>query len=349
MEAGESERSDHWLLIKARDAPAAASDADATAAEAANDARGGSSRNGRARRQPRSRTDVDEAGEVVVAGVRISNAARPIANQPGVTKLDVVRYHEAVAARLLREIEARPLSLIRCPGGDFERCFFRRHPEDERDLRQDLTGIPYVRVRNLRDVVASVQGGTFEFHSWGASFPRIDRPDRLTLDLDPDTALDWETFREACELVRALLDRLELRWFVKTTGGKGLHFVVPIVRRHDWAEVKAFAHRMAEHLAATLPTLFTANASKRQRKGRVYVDYLRNAEGASAVAAYSLRARPGLPVSMPIAWEALDQDVRSGHFTIGTVPGILASQRKDPWADYDAVRQSLARAQRLLK
>ena len=268
-----------------------------------------------------------------VAGVTITNAFRPIPDEDGVTKLDVVRYYDAVASALLFEIAERPLSLIRCPGGDFDRCFFRRHPEDDGEARDGLTDVPYVRVQTPAELIASVQGGTFEFHCWGASVPRVDRPDRITLDLDPDTALDWETFREACELTRALLDRLELRWFVKTTGGKGLHFVVPITRRHDWDDAKAFAHRIAEHLSHALPTLFTSSASKSKREGRVFVDYLRNAEGASAVAAYSLRARPGLPVAMPIAWAALDQDVRGDHFNLGNVPQMLATQREDPWAD----------------
>jgi bifunctional non-homologous end joining protein LigD len=280
-----------------------------------------------------------------VAGVSISNPARPIPNEDGLTKLDIVRYNETVAQWLLPQIANRPLSLIRCPGGDFGSCHFRRHPEGERDGGD---GIPYVRVSTLRELIASVQGGTFEFHSWGSTFPRIDRPDRITLDLDPDPDMPWRTFREAVELTRALLDNLGLRWFVKTTGGKGLHFVVPIVRRESWDDVKAFARRIAEHLAASVPTLFTATMSKAKRTGRVYVDYLRNGEGATAVAAYSLRARPGLPVSMPIAWEALDDDVRGDRFNIGTVPQMLEGRRADPWAGYDDARQSIAEAKRRL-
>jgi|SRR5687767_6401318 len=282
---------------------------------------------------------------VVVAGVVISNAERPIPNEEGLTKLDVVRYNEAVADSLLPQLANRPLSLIRCPGGDFGNCHFRRHPDDDRDA----TGsIPYVRITTQRELIASVQGGTFELHSWGSSFPRIDRPDRITLDLDPDAELPWRTFREAIELTRALLDSLELNWFVKTTGGKGLHFVLPIVRRDSWDDAKAFARRMAEHLAASVPTLFTATMSKVKRAGRVYVDYLRNGEGATAVTAYSLRARPGLPVSMPIAWTALDDDVRGDHFNIGNVPRILAGRRVDPWAGYESARQSVGKARRML-
>ncbi len=283
---------------------------------------------------------------VTVAGVAISNASRPIPNEEGLTKLDIVRYNESVADWLLPEIAQRPLSLIRCPGGDFGSCHFRRHPENERDAPD---GIPYVRITSLHELIASVQGGTFEFHSWGSSLPRIDRPDRITLDLDPDPELPWRTFREALELTRALLDSLELRWFVKTTGGKGLHFVLPIVRRDGWDEIKDFARRIAEHLAASIPTLFTATMSKAKRAGRVYVDYLRNGEGATAVTAYSLRARPGLPVSMPIAWEALDDDVRGDRFNIGNVSRILTGQRVDPWAGYGEARQSIGNARRMLK
>jgi bifunctional non-homologous end joining protein LigD len=354
LKPGEGERAEQWLLIKERDTPDDRRPRTATATtsrargDAANDDGSPARTRRTSMRRPVTRASA-KGEEALVAGVRITHPNRPVANQDGVTKLDVVRYHEAVAAQLLNEIESRPLSLIRCPGGDFGRCFFRRHPDDDRDLRADLTGIPFVRVRNLRDLIASVQGGTFEFHTWGASLPRLDRPDRLTLDLDPDTALDWATFREACELTRALLDRLELRWFVKTTGGKGLHFVIPLARRHTWDEAKAFAHGVANHLATTVGTLFVADASKRKRKGRVYVDYLRNAEGASAVSAYSLRARPGLPVAMPIAWDALDQDVRGDHFNLGNVPGILAARRTDPWAGMRGVKQSLTRAQHLLK
>ena len=283
---------------------------------------------------------------VTVAGVAISNASRPIPNEEGLTKLDIVRYNESVADWLLPEIAQRPLSLIRCPGGDFGSCHFRRHPENERDAPD---GIPYVRITSVHELIASVQGGTFEFHSWGSSLPRIDRPDRITLDLDPDPELPWRTFREALELTRALLDSLELEWFVKTTGGKGLHFVLPIVRRDGWDEIKDFARRIAEHLAASIPTLFTATMSKAKRAGRVYVDYLRNGEGATAVTAYSLRARPGLPVSMPIAWEALDDDVRGDRFNIGNVPRILTGQRVDPWAGYGEARQSIGNARRMLK
>lgn len=285
----------------------------------------------------------NEGERVEVAGVPISNAQRPIPGE-ALTKLDLVRYYEAVADTLLPDLAQRPLSLVRCPGGNFAHCFFRRHAEGGAPGGEDASGIPFVCVRNLRELIASVQGGTIEFHSWGSSAPRIDRPDRITLDLDPDAAMAWSTFREACNLTRELLDRLELAWFVKTTGGKGLHFVIPIARRHGWDEAKDLARRIAERLVATAPTVFIANMSKAKRKNRVFVDYLRNAAGASAIASYSVRARKGLPVSMPIAWEALAADVRGDYFNVRNVPKLLAERGTDPWAEYPQTRQTMARA-----
>jgi bifunctional non-homologous end joining protein LigD len=235
--------------------------------------------------------------------------------------------------------------VIKCPGGDFAHCFFQRHPGDPR-RESTVDTPPYLHLRTLEDVIAAVQNGVFEFHAWGVKFPRLDRPDRITLDLDPDPALDWDAFRHACEITRALLDRLELNWFLKTTGGKGVHFVVPLAPRDGWDDVKTFARGLATALARAKPSLFTATMSKAKRDRRVFVDYLRNAEGATAVAAYSLRARSGLPVSMPIPWSALRDDVRGTYFNVRNVPGLLARRRSDPWSDYFAVRQRIGAAQR---
>ena len=195
-------------------------------------------------------------------------------------------------------------------------------------------------------MVENVQNGAFEFHSWGATFPRLDRPDRITLDLDPDAALPWAAVREACEIMRALLDRLELAWFLKTTGGKGFHFVIPVARRYGWDEVKTFSRGIASHLARNKPAMFTDVASKQKRSGKVYVDYLRNADGATAIAAYSLRARAGLPVSLPIEWSALARDVRGARFNVRNVPALLARRKVDPWAGYEKSRQRLSASAR---
>lgn len=280
-----------------------------------------------------------------VAGVMISNAERPIIAAPGHTKLDVVRYHEALAAAILPQLAPRPIAVVKCMDGRFDDCFFQKHPLRGRDDDDDDSP-PFMRLADVADVVRAVQNGTYEFHTWGASFPRLERPDRITLDLDPDVDLSWPAMRDAAERVRALLDRLDLRWFLKTTGGKGLHFVLPITRRHTWVEAREFARAIAQMLVTQTPALFTAKAGREARAGRVFVDYLRNAEGATAVAAYSLRARPGLPVSMPIAWADLESDVRGDHFNIDNAAAVVRTRRADPWGDYERSRQTLSASMR---
>lgn len=282
-----------------------------------------------------------------VAGVSISHPERTIAEAPGHTKMDVVRYHEQMASWLLPQLAPRPIAVVKCIGGRFDDCFFQKHPLRGRDDEEpDDDSQPFLRLSDVADVVRSVQNGAYEFHTWGASFPRIERPDRITLDLDPAADLAWSTFADAADRVRGFLERLSLRWFLKTTGGKGLHFVIPITRRHSWIETREFARAIAESLAADAPNLFTAKSGRDARVGRVYVDYLRNAEGATAVAAYSLRARPGLPVSMPIAWSDLESDVRADHFNIDTAPKFVARRRTDPWADYEGSRQTVTASMR---
>jgi len=279
-----------------------------------------------------------------VAGVVISNAERPIAAAPGHTKLDVVRYHEVLGPWLLPQLAPRPIAVVKCVDGRFDECFFQKHPMRGRGAGDDSP--PFMRIADVVDVVRAVQHGTYEFHTWGASFPRLERPYRITLDLDPDADLPWATMREAAGHVRAFLDRLGLRWFLKTTGGKGLHFVLPITRRHTWPETREFARAIAEALARRMPSLFTARAGKDHRTRRVYVDYLRNAEGATAIAAYSLRARPSLPVSMPVAWDDLAADVRGDHFNMDNAASAVADRAADPWADYERSRQTLSASMR---
>jgi bifunctional non-homologous end joining protein LigD len=192
----------------------------------------------------------------------------------------------------------------------------------------------YVHLDSVEALIGVVQRGSVELHTWGSTVPRVEKPDRITIDLDPGPALAWSAMADAARLVRALFEEVELASFLKTTGGKGLHVVVPLARRHDWDEVKSFARAVAEHLARTFPDRFTAKAGKDRREGKIFVDYLRNGESATAVAAFSVRARAGAPVSMPIAWEALASDMRGAHFNLRNVPERLARQAADPWRDY---------------
>ncbi len=327
---------ENWLLVKERrddgEAPAPAP--------------GGATEPTKKRRASSPRAARESAD--VVAGVRITHPDRVFADSGGVTKAELARYYAALGERVVAELARRPLVLLRCPDGDMGTCFVQRHASAAMKVESVAAGRAgrVIVLDSLDGILSCVQNGAIEFHTWGASMPRLDRPDRFVLDLDPDPALPWADFRDGCERVRELLDRLELTWFVKTTGGKGLHFVVPLARRHSWDDVKDFTGALARRLAREQAALFTATMSKSGRAGKIYVDWLRNAAQASAVAAYSARARRGLPVSTPIAWAELARDVRGAHFNVRNLAARLARGKRDPWADYGASAQRLTAAMR---
>jgi len=282
-----------------------------------------------------------------VAGIAISHAGRVIFPSLGITKGDVASYYAAVADWILPQLRNRPLALVRCPGGAEAQCFFQKHlhetlPAELQTIEiEESKGMgTYVVANSVEAVVRLVQLGVLELHTWGASVGTLERPDRMIFDLDPDPQLPWQRVVEGAHLTRALLHELGLESFAKTTGGKGLHVVVPLARRHEWDEVRKFARAVAEHMSQVLPAQFTANMSKAQREGRIYVDYLRNTRSATAVAAYSTRARPGATVSMPLAWDEVAANVSADQFTVAAVPGLLHS-RPDPWAQYWDLHQSL--------
>ena len=293
-----------------------------------------------------------ESGPVRVAGVVISSPDRLVWPDAGLTKADLARYYEAVGRWLLPHIENRPLSLLRCPDGSAAECFFQRHMGQERpaDVESFIwegsspSRRSYLYVTSLEGVIGMVQRGAVEFHTWGSTMPRADRPDRMTIDLDPGPELGWERVVEAAQLVHGLLDELGLGSFLKTTGGKGLHVVVPLRRGPAWDDVKRFSKAIAAHLARILPDRYTANMAKNRRTGRIFVDYLRNDASATAICAYAARARPGAPVSTPIAWDELRPELKPADFTIVTVPERLARLREDPWQDYAKKRFTLTRA-----
>ena len=281
-----------------------------------------------------------------LAGVRMTNPGRVLYPDVGLTKLDLARYVTSIAEWILPEVADRPLSLLRCPDGTGGECFFQKHADratSESVERLEVEGDekPHLVVRDLAGMISLVQMGVLEIHPWGSRADRPERPDRLIIDLDPGDGVTWSEVVAAASLVRARLDAAGLVSFVKTTGGKGLHVVVPLDRRHDWDEVKTFARRFAERLAGEYRRQFVATSAKAARKGRIYVDYLRNGRGATAVAAYSPRARPGATVATPLAWEELTSQLRPGQFTVLTVPARLAALEEDPWAELHEQRQSL--------
>jgi bifunctional non-homologous end joining protein LigD len=284
-----------------------------------------------------------------VAGVRLSHPDRVLFPDTGLTKLGLARYYESVAEWILPDLKNRPLTLVRCPRGAGQQCFYQKHldeaaPDAVRQvkIRESKGTRLYAVAEDVGALVGLVQMGVLEFHGWQARADEIERPDRFILDLDPDPAVSWKRVVEAAQLAHALLDEIGLRSFLKTTGGKGLHVVVPIERRHGWDDVKGFAQAVAQHMAHAIPERFTANPLKQKRKGKIFVDYLRNGRGATAIVAYSTRARPGAPVAVPLAWEELSPHLKSDHFNVENVLDRLRRQRRDPWKGYGSVRQSLS-------
>jgi bifunctional non-homologous end joining protein LigD len=250
-----------------------------------------------------------------VAGVALSHADKLLYPDANISKLDLARYYDAIGDWIVPHLEDRPLSLVRCPDGWKGQCFYQKHAEKSVNQAVGRVSVPesgghaiYLMADSVPALVGLVQWGVLELHPWGARQPKLDRPDRLTFDFDPDEGVDWSQITEALRLLRTLLDEMGLVGFLKTTGGKGLHVVVPIRATLDWEHAKGFTKAVAELLTATFPDRFTATLSKSRRKGKIFVDYLRNTEGATAVCAYSPRARYNAPVSTPIAWEEMQDD-----------------------------------------
>lgn len=275
-----------------------------------------------------------------VGGIAISHPERVLYSASHVTKLDLARYYESVAEWILPHLLDRPLSLVRCPRGPQQKCFFQRNAHDTMPKRDR-----FIVADSLPALEQLVQMGVIELHTWGSRARKPLSPDRMIFDLDPDPDLPWAKVVDGATLVRTLLNELRLESFVKTTGGKGLHVVVPLRPEHSWKDIKDFSRRFAEHLAATLPEQFTAKISKALRRGKIFVDYLRNQEGATAVAAFSVRARETATVSVPLAWSELTADLKPGRFDLKGTLSRLKHLKADPWEGYSE-RQRLTQTMR---
>lgn len=278
-----------------------------------------------------------------VAGVRLSHPEKVLFPQQGITKSDLAAYYEAIADRMLPQISDRPLSLVRCPQGRGAKCFFQKH--DQGGFPSALKTIAiteasgaresYFYVDTLAGLVAGVQVGVLEFHLWSCRRDRIEQPDRLIFDLDPDEALDFADVRRAAADIRDRLQALGLKSWAMVTGGKGIHVVIPLARRGGWDDVKAFARGFARQLAEEEPERFLAKASKASRKGRIFIDWLRNDRGSTAISPYSTRAREGAPVAMPVTWDELGALKAANAFTIANAPQRVRDIA-DPWAEMTA-------------
>jgi bifunctional non-homologous end joining protein LigD len=299
--------------------------------------------------RPREPSD----GSATVRGVRLTHPDKVLFADVSVTKRELARYYDRVAEYLMPHLLGRPLVLVRCPHGAEKACFYQKEasvgfPAGMRTVpvQHEEGVVNYALAGSVEDVIGLVQLGVLEIHTWGSLADDVEIPDRIVIDLDPGPGVEWRTVTEAALLIRDGLEGLGLEAFAKTTGSKGLHVVSPIVRAGDWGSVKEFSRTFCEAIAATDPVHFTTNPLKARRQGRVFIDYVRNSRGATAVAAYSSRAKTGGTVSVPVRWDEIEAGVRSDRYTIENVPRRLAALQGDPWAGYEAARRPIAEAAR---
>ena len=382
MQSHADERQEPWLLIKERDdaarpaseysvveaepgsvlsdlaipdKPTAAKKSAAAARSAAAKASPATAKRPAANPKPAAAEVAKKASaEASVEGIRISHPERVIDKSTGITKLDVVSHYLAVARLILPHLAARPVSLVRAPAGIDGTLFFQKHAESLKipDLKQLDPAIspdhkPMVEVDSFTALIGAAQANVIEFHTWNATTRDTTRPDRMVFDLDPGEGVSWKQIQEGTELTRSLLEQLGLVAFLKTSGGKGLHVVVPIVPKQDWDTVKALSKAIVEHMATVIPERFVAKSGPKNRVGRIFVDYLRNGFGATTACAWSARARPGLGVSVPCAWNELGTLTGGAHWTIRNLHDRI-EEHDDPWRAYANTRQTLAKATKTL-
>jgi bifunctional non-homologous end joining protein LigD len=291
-----------------------------------------------------------EQADSTVSGIGITHPDRIIYPNTDITKKQLAEYYLAVADHILPHVKNRPLSMVRCPGGIGEPCFFQRHIANGQSPYLHDTGIPvkgrnesYLMIEDVKGLITLVQWGTIELHPWGCQSDKPDLPDRIIFDLDPDSAVSWELVIEAAREIGQRMKEFGLESFVKTTGGKGLHVVIPIARSLTWKPIKAFARALAESMQSDNPKRYIAKANKEARKGKIFVDYLRNDLTATSVAPFSSRAREGATVSFPIAWKEVKTSLQPKSFTIETVPDLLRKGGTDPWKDLPQMKQKIVK------
>lgn len=295
------------------------------------------------------RKETDAEGDVL--GIRISHADRLLFSDPDITKIDLARYYGVVADRMLPFAARHPASILRCPKGPDHQCFYQKHAGE--GFPDEIHQVPieesdgdianYLYVDDAEGLIAAVQMGTIEFHIWGSTVDKLDAADRLVFDLDPDPSVTFETVKTAAVDLRKTLDDIGLKSLAMVSGGKGIHVIVPLSRNAPWEDAKAFAKALSVKIADQDPDHYIATMSKAKRKGRIFIDWLRNERGATAVAPYSIRARKSGPVATPVTWEELaDLDTANGFH----IPDILGriEDGNDPWAEASDWKQSITKA-----
>ncbi|MEX0707410.1 MAG: DNA ligase D [Woeseia sp.] len=280
----------------------------------------------------------------VVEGIRITHPERMVYPDSSLTKLEVARFYADIQDWLLPQLANRLLSLVRCPDGSQQECFFQKHllasqarNVPRQDFRQSKGAKPYAYVQSIAHVITLVQSGALEFHAFGSQITKPEHPDLMVFDLDPSPGVSWDDVLIVARELRERLEALGFTAFARTTGGKGLHVVVPLLPVTDWKGVKAFTKAFSEQYAADAPSRLTTKLSKTQRRGKIFIDYLRNGRGATAIVSYSTRARPGAPVAVPVRWDEVKSSLRPDRYTVSNLRRRLAALKEDPWGDfYDA-------------
>ncbi|HET6552240.1 MAG TPA: non-homologous end-joining DNA ligase [Dyella sp.] len=289
-----------------------------------------------------------------ISGIKITHPDRVLYPDEGFTKQDVVNYYAAVMRWFLPGVIGRPVSVLRFPDGLGEPGFFQKHP------MRGLKHAGHVRLReesgesddylcpgDATSIIELVQFNAIEFHPWAARATSLETPDYLVFDLDPGHGVAWREVIEAARLVKSRLADLSLQSFVRTTGGKGLHVVAPLRGTQRWDDARRFSQAFAQQLVAEQPSAFIAKAAKDDRRGKIFIDYLRNTRGATSVTSYSLRARTGATVATPLRWQDLGKCTGASDFDMRSIPRRLARLRHDPWEGFAELRQDLREALRI--
>ena len=284
--------------------------------------------------------------------LKVTNPIRIIDPTSGITKLDVVRYYQLVSDLMFQHLKYRPVSLLRAPSGLNGEMFFQKHAETEKlsgvkKIQQDNGKLPLIEINKKDGLASAAQWNVIEFHTHNGNLS-LDFPDRIIFDLDPGENVNWEKVKDAAQLMKAFLSQLKLPAFLKTSGGKGLHVVVPLQKEYDWDTVKAFTQAVVVHMSKTIPSRFVAKSGPKNRVGKIFIDYLRNDQDATTVCAWSLRARAGMGISVPVDWDELS-DIKSGdHWTLRNVNSRL-DRGNDAWKQYETSATDISDAMELLK
>jgi bifunctional non-homologous end joining protein LigD len=280
---------------------------------------------------------------ITIAGVRLTHPDKVLYPDQGLTKRELAEYFMKVADRMLPFAANHPLTIVRCPQGVSGHCFYQRHltegmPEGFRGMKISGRGgekSDFLYISDVAGLIGAAQIGALEIHVWGAPVDRVRKPDRLVIDLDPSDEVPFAEVKRAAKDVRAIFNAAGVECYPLITGGKGIHTILPLAGENDWNEVKSFAEAIARGLERSEPERFIAQASKAKRKGRIFVDWLRNDETATAIAPYSPRARKGAPVAMPLSWSELAKVESSAAYTTVTALRRVAGMKKNPWPGYD--------------